>query len=150
MHRRGTGGGNRTVFHTILNAIFNGKSDGHLPMVKGYPAIVPRRPQGALKVPSRRPQGALKAPSRRPQCALKAPSRRPQGALKAPSRHPQGALKDPWRYVEHRAAAVQAPYVSIAMLNFPGRLSHGDCASHPFGYKYKYRDSCLAYRNLIV
>ena len=28
-----------------------------------------------------------------------------------PSRHPQGALKDPWRYVEHRAAAVQAPYV---------------------------------------
>ena len=113
-----------------------------------------RRPQGALKAPSSRPQGALKAPSRRPQGAsrrpqgaLKAPSRRPQGALKAPSRRPQGALKAPWRCVEHRAAAVQAPYVSLAMLNFPGRPSHGDCEYHPFGYKYKYRDSCIAYHN---
>ena len=52
---------------------------------------------------------------------------------KAPSRRPPGALKDPWRYVEHRAAAVQAPYVSLAMLNFPGRPSHGDCEYHPFG-----------------
>ena len=76
----------------ILNAIINGKSDGHL-------AIVPRRPQGTLKAPSRRPQGALKAPSRRTQGALKAPSRRPQGALKAPSRRPQGALKAPSRLV---------------------------------------------------
>ena len=111
------------------------------------PKAPSRRPQGALKAPSRRPQGALKAPSRRPQGALKAPSRRPQGALKAPSRRPQGALKAPsrrpqglkaWRYVEHRAAAVQAPYVSLAMLNFLGRPSHGDCESHPFGYKYKF------------
>ena len=39
---------------------------------------------------------------------------------KAPSRRPQGTLKDPWRYVEHRAAAVRAPYVSLAMLKFPG------------------------------
>ena len=69
---------------------------------------------------------------------------------KAPSRRPQGSLKDPWRYVEHRVAAVQAPYVSLAMLNFPGRPSHGDCEYHPFGYKYKYRDSCIAYHNLIV
>ena len=30
------------------------------------------------------------------------------------------------------------------------RPSHGDCESHPFGYKYKYRDSWLAYHNLIV
>ena len=89
-----------------------GKREPH-----GYPVIVPRRPQGALK-----------APSRRPQCAI----------------------KDPWRYVEHRAAAVQAPYISLAMLNFPGRPSHGDCESHPFRYQYKYRDSCLAYHNLIV
>ena len=36
---------------------------------------------------------------------------------KAPSRRPQGTLKDPWRYVEHRAAAVRAPCVSLAMLN---------------------------------
>ena len=63
---------------------------------------------------------------------------------KAPSRRPQGTLKDPWRYVEHRAAAVRAPYVSLAMLNFPGRPSHGDCEYHPFGYKY--RDSRGGFR----
>ena len=63
---------------------------------------------------------------------------------KAPSRRPQGTLKDPWRYVEHRAAAVRAPYVSLAMLNFPRRPSHGDCEYHPFGYKY--RDSRGGFR----
>ena len=62
----------------------------------------------------------------------------PHGYPAIVPRRPQGALKDPWRYVEHRAAAVQAPYVSLAMLNFPGRPSHGDCEYHPFGYKYIY------------
>ena len=86
-----------------MNAIINGKSDGHLAMVKGSRTVILRLSQGTLK--------------------------------------------DPWRYVEHRAAAVQAPYVSLAMLNFPGRPSHGRCEYHPSGYKYKYRDSCIAYHN---
>ena len=76
--------------------------------------------------------------------------REPHGYPAIVPRRPEGALKDPWRYVEHQVAAVQAPYVSLEMLNFLGWPSHGDCESHPFGYKYKYRDSCLAYHNLIV
>ena len=70
-----------------------------------------------------------------------------KGAARLSCDSPQGTLKDPWKYVKHRAAAVQAPYVSLAMLIFPGRPSHGDCEYYPFGYKYKYRDSCIAYHN---